>query len=251
MEKKTDLDVMSSGVDFNGTYDRECGDQSWFVHAYWLSNDQYFGAAFRKLWREVGGEFDGDVKSGAMPENAQPYAEWTSPPLIDIVRDINKFSNNVMARLLLVALGMESEGQPASTQQGIKVLKNWLREKKINAPELIVENGSGLSREARISASSMAKLLQVMWRSPRMPEFIASLPIISHDGSMQKRLNDTEVAGQGHIKTGGLRHVRTIAGYVQAASGKRYIVIHFINHINAGEGNEVQDALLKWVYKKG
>ena len=250
-KKKLDLGVLSSGVDFNGTYDADCGDQSWFVHAYWLSNDQYFGAAFRQIWRETGGVFDGDVKSSPLPEHAQLYAEWTSPPLIDVVRDINKFSNNVMARLLLVALGMESEGQPASAQQGVKVLKSWLQEKKIAAPELIVENGSGLSREARISAASMAKLMAVMWRSPRMPEFMASLPIAAHDGSMRKRLNETEVDGRAHIKTGGLRGVRTIAGYMQAASGKRYIVIHFINHPNAGEGNDVQDALLQWIYQNG
>lgn len=250
-QKKLDLGVNASGVGFSGTYDTTCGEQSWFVHAYWISNDQYFGAAFRQIWRDAGGVFRGEVKSGHLPSNAKAFSEWTSPPLVEIVRDINKFSNNVMARQLLVTLGMNVQGSPATTRQGVNVIKGWFAEKRIEAPELIIENGSGLSRTERISAATMAKLLSVMWRSPRMPEFVSSLPITAHDGSMRKRLNETEVAGNAHIKTGGLRGVRTIAGYVHAASGKRYIVVHFINHENAGEGNDVHDALLQWVHKNG
>ncbi|RJX30210.1 MAG: D-alanyl-D-alanine carboxypeptidase/D-alanyl-D-alanine-endopeptidase [Oxalobacter sp.] len=250
-QKKLELGVNSSGVGFSGTYDSTCGEQSWFVHAYWISNDQYFGAAFKQIWRDIGGSFGGEVKSGSSPASATLFAEWISPPLTDIVRDINKFSNNVMARQLLVTLGMDPQGQPATAQRGARAIQHWLAEKRIAAPELVIENGSGLSRTEKISAATMGKLLSVMWRSPRMPEFVASLPITSHDGSMRKRLNDTEVAGRGHIKTGGLRGVRTIAGYMLAASGKRYIVVHFINHPNAGEGNIVHDALLQWVYENG
>jgi serine-type D-Ala-D-Ala carboxypeptidase/endopeptidase (penicillin-binding protein 4) len=250
-QKKLGLGVYPSGVGFGGTYDTSCGEQSWFVHAYWISNDQYFGAAFRQIWRDAGGEFKGDVKSGSVPANARVIAEWTSAPMIEIVRDINKFSNNVMARQLMVTLGMDSQVQTATAKQGVRVIKGWFGEKRIEAPELVIENGCGLSRIERISAVTMGKVLLEMWRSPRMPEFMSSLPITAHDGSMRKRLNETDVAGNAHIKTGGLRGVRTIAGYVLAASGRRYIVVHFINHPNAGEGGAAQDALLQWVYENG
>ncbi len=250
-QKKLDLGVNGSSVGFNGTYDTTCGEQSWFVHAYWLSSDQYFGAAFRQIWRDAGGVFRGDVKAGSVPTEAKVFAEWTSPPLVEVVRDINKFSNNVMARQLLVTLAMDPQGQPATTQQGANVIKGWLAEKRIDASELVIENGSGLSRIERMSAATMSKLLLAMWRSPRMPEFMSSLPISAHDGSMRQRLNETNVAGYAHIKTGGLREVRTIAGYVLAASGKRYIVVCFINHPNARDGGDAQDALLQWVYENG
>lgn len=250
-QQKLLLEARSSGLDFGGPYDASCGEQSWFVHAYWISNDQYFGAAFRQIWRNAGGVLKGDVRSGRVPDGAKPIAAWTSAPLTEIVYDINKFSNNVMARQLLLTLGRDPAGRPATTQHGADVIKGWLVEKHIAAPELVIENGSGLSRVARISAGTMGQFLMAMWRSPRMPEFMSSLPVAAHDGSMRHRLNEAAVAGNAHIKTGGLREVRTIAGYVLAASGKRYVVVHFINHANARDGGEAQDALLQWIYENG
>ena len=84
-----------------------------------------------------------------------------------------------------------------------------------------------------------------------MPEFISSLPLAGQEGTMRSRLKDTDVAGKAHIKTGSLREVLAIAGYVQAASGKSYVVVNFINHPNAGAGRPVQDALLQWIYENG
>ena len=250
-QNKLTPDVHDGGARFTGTYDAACGEKSWFLHAYRMSNDQYFGAIFRQLWREVGGSLRGNVKSSKTPRDAIHLAEWRSPALPEIVHDINKFSNNVMARQLLLTLAADPMGQPATTEQGARVIKGWLANQRIEAPELVIENGSGLSRAERISAATMGKLLAAMWRSPRMPEFMASLPIAAHEGSMRNRLKETSVAGKAYIKTGGLREVRAIAGYVQAASGRRYVVVHFINHENAGAGRAAQDALLQWVYDNG
>jgi D-alanyl-D-alanine carboxypeptidase/D-alanyl-D-alanine-endopeptidase (penicillin-binding protein 4) len=171
--------------------------------------------------------------------------------LSEIIRDINKFSNNVMAKQLLLTLPIHVLQLQGSTERGGAVIKRWLGEKGIDAPELTIENGSGLSRIERISALTMGRLLQTAFQSPAMPEFIASLPIVGYDGTMRRRLTTEPVAGHAHIKTGTLKEVRAIAGYLQAASGRRYAVVCIINHLNAVNGQQAQDALLEWVYQHG
>jgi len=112
----------------------------------------------------------------------------------------------------------------------------------------VLENGSGLSRRERISAEGLGRVLQAAWRSSVMPELMASLPVTATDGTMRKRLKQNGVAGQAHIKTGSLEGVRSIAGYVLDKSGRRWIVVFFVNHAHAGAAQPAQDALLEWVY---
>jgi D-alanyl-D-alanine carboxypeptidase/D-alanyl-D-alanine-endopeptidase (penicillin-binding protein 4) len=168
-----------------------------------------------------------------------------------VIRDINKFSNNVMARQLLLTLGSVVTQLPGNTERGAAVVRTWLAGKGIDAPELAIENGSGLSRSERISAATMGRLLVAAFRSPTMPEFVASLSLVGQDGTMRQRLTNHTVSGKAHIKTGLLNEVRNIAGYVLSASSKRYVVVCMINHPNAQRGKDVQDALLQWVYERG
>ena len=126
-----------------------------------------------------------------------------------------------------------------------------MEKKGIFAPELVIENGSGLSRTERISAATMGCLLVAAFKAPTMPEFMASMPLVGYDGTMRQRLKTQGVAGHAHVKTGMLDDVRAIAGYVLASSGKRYAVVSIINHSNAMRGQEVQDMLLQWVYEHG
>lgn len=186
-----------------------------------------------------------------MLPDAWLLAQRESVSLAEVVRDINKYSNNVMARQLLLTLGARYTGQAATAAGGAEVIKTWLAARNIAMPELVIDNGSGLSREGRISAGSLGRLLQAAFRAPTMPEFVASLPLVGQDGTMRKRLNGDTVSGNAHIKTGYLNEARTIAGYVQAASGKRYVVVFLVNHPNAGRAAEAQDLLLKWVYENG
>jgi D-alanyl-D-alanine carboxypeptidase/D-alanyl-D-alanine-endopeptidase (penicillin-binding protein 4) len=122
--------------------------------------------------------------------------------------------------------------------------------KRINAPELVLQNGSGLSRVERISAQHLAALLQAAWRSAVMPEFMASLPIVAADGTMRKRLVGGPVAGSAHIKTGLLNDARTIAGYVLDRRGHRQVVVMMVNHPRAPEADAAMDALIEAVYRE-
>ena len=231
---------------FTGTYPLSCGERelNFAIH----DPQEYFGALMRELWSELGGTWKGEVRDGVASPAARLLYVHESPPLAEIARDINKFSNNVMARQVFLTIGAEAVGPPARAAEAVGAIRSWLAGKKIAAPELVLENGSGLSRVERISAEHMAALLQAAWRSPVMPEFISSLPIVAVDGTMRKRLTNQRVAGSAHVKTGLLSDARAVAGYVLDRHGRRYVVVMIVNHPRARDADAAQDALLEWVY---
>jgi D-alanyl-D-alanine carboxypeptidase/D-alanyl-D-alanine-endopeptidase (penicillin-binding protein 4) len=138
----------------------------------------------------------------------------------------------------------------ASMAKSEGAMRKWLAARKLDFPELVIENGSGLSRKERISASHMGALLLAAFQSSVMPEFMSSLPIAAVDGTMKTRLNGSATAGQAHIKTGLLEGVKTMAGYVLTKSGKRAVVVFFVNHPKSGAAQLAMDAMLEWVYKE-
>lgn len=248
---KSGLTLSARSVQFNGTFPLSCGEKSWYVQAYQMSHADYFGAAFRQLWHDVGGSFSGEVRDGLTPLDAHPITEWESPPLSEVIRDINKFSNNVMARQVLLTIGAELSGSPVTPERGANVVKNWLAETGIGNQQLTIDNGAGLSRNARVSVDTMGRMLVAEFHSPLMPELMSSLPLVGYDGTMRKRLRTEDVSGHAHIKTGSLDGVRAIAGYVLTASGRRYAIACIINDPNAGGARAVHDALLQWLYENG
>ncbi|HEX9674006.1 MAG TPA: D-alanyl-D-alanine carboxypeptidase/D-alanyl-D-alanine-endopeptidase [Burkholderiales bacterium] len=234
---------------FRGRYAASCGEQTRSYSV--LPHAHYVLGLFRVLWHELGGKFAGTVRDGTVSADARPIASVESPALAQVVRDMNKFSNNVMARQLYLTLGAETAGEPATAEKAGRVIRDWLAGKGLSFPEMILENGSGLSRVERISARHLGQLLLSSFQSPVMPEFIASLPLAAMDGTMKKRLADADVAGQAHIKTGSLTGVRSIAGYMLDARGRRWVVVSIVNHPNAGNAQAAQDALLTWIYHRG
>ena len=233
---------------FAGRYPASCGEKD--LNVALLEANDHAAGVMRQLWAEMGGTWTGAVREGPPPPGAALLHAMDSAALAEIVRDTNKFSNNVMARHLFLTLGAESAGPPANSAKASNAIKAWIARKGISAPELVMENGSGLSRVERISAASLAGLLQAAWRSPVMPEFIASLPVAAVDGTMRRRLKGEGVAGQAHIKTGLLSDVRAMAGYVLSRSGHRHIVVMLINDANAHQGQPAMDALLRWVHEQ-
>ncbi|HEY4037334.1 MAG TPA: D-alanyl-D-alanine carboxypeptidase/D-alanyl-D-alanine-endopeptidase [Burkholderiaceae bacterium] len=231
---------------FAGRYPLECGEQSWHVSL--LEHTQFVGAAFRALWEASGGSWIGQVREGRTPAGAVELLTHESPPLAEIVRDINKFSNNVMARQVFLTLGAPEPGQRASPERSVQAMTSWLSRVGLSMPELVLENGCGLSRRERIAPDSLARLLQHAYASPRMPEFVASLPVAGLDGTMKKR---SAASGSAYVKTGLLEGVRAVAGYVLAGSGHHYVVVAIVNHANADAATGALDALLSWVQEKG
>jgi len=230
-------------VTLTGAYARSCGEQTGYYSL--LGHREYVGALFAYLWRDLGGVFNGRVRDGDTSAGAARLAGHRSLALSEIVRDINKISNNVMARQLLLTLG---GGTAATPERGARAVQQLFVARNITMPELVMENGSGLSRVERVTARGLGQMLTTAFRGPIMPEFIASMPLVGVDGTMYRRLTNTGVAGQAHIKTGLIAGVRAMAGYVLDARGRRVTVVMLINHPNSHNGNAVQDALLRWVH---
>ena len=230
---------------FGGAYALACGEQNWYVSL--MHHSGYAGATFRQLWQEAGGTLSGQARDGSAGPNARLFATMTSPQLAEIVRDINKFSNNVMARQLFLTIDAQANGPPATPERAATTTRDWLKRRGLNFPELVMENGAGLSRIERISAGHLNRLLQTAFASPVMPEFISSFSLSAVDGTMKRRLLGTGAAGQAHIKTGTLDGVRAAAGYVLDANGRRWTVVGMVNHPNAVNAQPALDALLQWV----
>ena len=231
---------------FRGAFPLACGERVWHVSV--LDHAQYFAAVFRAVWEGAGGSWAGAVREAPVPAQARRIALHESEPLAAVLRDINKFSNNVMAHQLYLTLGAEQAGRPGTPEHAQRAVREWLSSRTLEMPELVLENGAGLSRIERVSPASLARLLVHAYASPLMPEFVSSLPLVGVDGTMKRRIG---AVGNAHVKSGLLVDVRAIAGYVHARSGRRYAVVSIINHPQAGDGQPAHEALLEWVFSHG
>lgn len=239
-----------SRITFSGRFPSGC--DSYSMDRTVLSHNEFTYGLFRSLWLESGGRFSGKWRNVAAPEGLEPAFSFESLPLSDIITKVNKHSNNVMARQILYTLGAEAFGPPGTEAAGRKVVRQWLADKGLDFAELRLENGAGLSRDSRMTARHLADLLRYAYRSPYMPEYLSSLALAGVDGTLSRRFRNGVLTGMAHMKTGSLDNVSSIAGYFQARSGHRYIVVMLHNHtdIHRGPGEEVQEALLRWLYEK-
>jgi serine-type D-Ala-D-Ala carboxypeptidase/endopeptidase (penicillin-binding protein 4) len=238
----------SASAAFPGRYPQSCGERDWYVAL--LDHPHYVHGMFATYFREKGGLFDGGVREGRAPRGAVPFAVLESAPLYDVMRDVNKLSNNVMARQVFLTLATAKHPPPATPALATEVVQQWLRDKKIPLTGLVLENGSGLSRRERLTTNGLARLLAAADHGPVREEFASSLAVAAVDGTVQKRFRDGSVAGQALLKTGTLEGVRALAGYVIDAEGRRYIVAAIINHPNAARGGAALDYLVQWVYSE-
>jgi D-alanyl-D-alanine carboxypeptidase/D-alanyl-D-alanine-endopeptidase (penicillin-binding protein 4) len=264
-------------VTLQGDYPVGCGEREQNLSV--IPHTRYVGAVFRAVWKELGGTLRGTETDGMLGNNATLFSTHLSEPLSTVIRDINKFSNNVMTRQLFLTLGeslpLASDSNPLpeniqaqsavsaqmpipaqternrhmSIERSMLAMQIWQERNRLRFPEVVLENGAGLSRKERISAAHMAQLLQHAANHPLSAELQASLPVLGVDGTVRKRLRDSPAASHAHLKTGTLEGVKAIAGYVKSKSGREWIVVFFINHPYAKRGQDAQDALIEWVQR--
>jgi D-alanyl-D-alanine carboxypeptidase/D-alanyl-D-alanine-endopeptidase (penicillin-binding protein 4) len=235
-------------IRFGGTYAASCGEKLWPV-AY-ADPKTYAQRAVAGLWAEMGGTLTGSVRLGPVPTGLQPVFEHISPPLQEVVRDINKYSNNVMAQQLFLTLGLRAgpaSVAPATLEAAREVLRGWWKDRLPAVDPPVLDNGSGLSRKESISTLALGQMLQHAYQSPVMPELLASLPIVGVDGTLRR--SKARAQGAAHLKTGSLRDVAAVAGFVLGTSGRRYVLIAIANHPAPGVANAARpvfDALIDW-----
>ena len=270
------LSVMGYSAVVGGVYYSGCGEQQWHVHAYQLSANDYargvLGALFKghvnldvasctveRVWDKILQRWHDcfapnivwtqsqvqDVAAADQAGNWRVLAQEASPPLSSILKDMNFFSNNVMARQIYLNLS-QNNGQAASLEQSAQETHRLLQSVGLSDRSIVMGNGSGLSRATRISAQELGGLLVL---ASRNPAFYASLPRIGLEGTVKKRLTNTDMVGRGRMKTGTLNDVRAIAGYIDGRSGKRYAVVSIFDHPNAQTeaSKRVHDLFMQWV----
>ena len=241
-------DTTTATAIFSGQFPSRCSEYA--LSRAVLDAPNYAYGLFRKLWGELGGDFAGNWRTGLAPVDQEALVVWESPPLSDVIKSINKYSNNMMTRHLLLTLGLERDGAPATVAKGVAAIQAYLDRRGLEHATLTLVNGAGLSRDTRISSALLGAVLERGYSIPTMAEFIASLPLSGTDGTMRTRLRDNGMAGSMHIKTGTLDGVAGVAGYVHARSGKQFMVVALLNHpqADAGPGQELGDAVLAWVW---
>ncbi len=244
------MNEMVDAVTFSGRFPNGCSRYAMDRTA--LSHNEFAYGLFDTLWRDSGGSFSGRWRKVIVEEDAEPLLSFSSLPLTEMITRINKHSNNVMARQLLYTLGAESNGAPGTEDSGKAVISKWLADNGLASTKIAIENGAGLSRKTRTTARDMADMLLFAWRQPYMPEYLSSLSLSGLDGTLRRRFGDTGLVGKAHLKTGSLDHVTAIAGYLQSRSGRRFAVVAMQNFedIHRGPGEEVQEALLRWLYEQ-
>ncbi len=223
----------------SGAYPQSCAERFWPV-AY-TDPASHAARAIEGLWRSMGGQISGQVRRGLVPSQTRKLATAESPTLAEVIRDINKFSNNLMAEQLFLTLSLEATGLGQAEASRFLLQRWW--DQHIGVPGLQVDNGSGLSRTGRVSAMGLAKLLQHVWASPTLPELMASLPIAGQDGTLRRSTS----ASWAHLKTGSLRNVLGVAGFVDGQQGQRWILVAIVEHSQAHAARAALDQLTTWV----
>ncbi len=234
-------------VQFGGRYAASCGERIWPV-AY-VEPRTYAARVVQAMWQGAGGRLGGRVREGATPANARLWLAAESLPVGTVIADINKFSNNVMAQQLFLTFSSQPQG-PGTFEGSRQRLVRWWRERFAGQPAPVLDNGSGLSREERSSAAALTALLRRAAASPQAEAFIQSLGLAGVDGTvarMRERNGASPALGNAWLKTGSLRDVAAVAGYVNGRSGQRYSLVALINHDNAGAARAALDLLVDWV----
>ena len=247
-------------ISFKGSYPPACGEKIWPI-AY-VDPASYAERAVLGMWQDMGGQLGGRVREGRAPGNLKSTFEMVSPTLAEVIRDINKYSNNVMAQQLFLTLSLNPSSQQSPAGTGIAskeasrdVVNKWWRERFGDQDPPVLDNGSGLSRQERLMPQGLARMLQTAYVSGVMPELVASLPIAGVDGTLRRSksrvVGGGGVQGTAHLKTGALNDVTALAGYVHTPSGRPLVVVGIINHPNAAAARPALEALVDWAMKEG
>lgn len=229
-----------------GSMPADCGAREWAVAPF--SSDDFATALTSWLWKTSGGTLTGRVRHGITPYETATLFEHTSPSSAEAVREMNKWSSNVIAQQLLATVAMHEPDTPDMLAAGARIAGDTLAAAGIPTQGLLIDNGSGLSRTNTLRADTLGRLLITAWQRPWMPEFVSALSLAGIDGTARRRLADSPAHGHAHIKTGTINGVRAMAGYVLDRNGRRHAVVMMVNDAKAPQSEAAQDALIEWVW---
>jgi serine-type D-Ala-D-Ala carboxypeptidase/endopeptidase (penicillin-binding protein 4) len=233
---------------FDGNYSRNCGVKEFDLSV--LDNNEYFYQIFKKIWNSNGGEFDGHLDVTYMQGiNWQFLYRHTSKPLSVIVRDMNKYSLNLMARNIMLTVLAEDTDLLVLESSLNDYVHQWLEKNNLLHKGLFFENGAGLSRKSFLTSEQLLLLMQKIYYDPFMPEVLASFPISGIDGTLKRRMKYSSFKIFAHLKTGSMKNVNAIAGFLLDKNRDMKIFIFIINDKNAKDSQRFQEALIAEAFK--
>lgn len=234
-------------ISFNGTFDKACDGKD--IDLSLFNANRLSKELFEKLWKMHGGIIEGDFKNTYQGvTNTHKLYEHQSRPLSLVVRDINKYSQNLIARNLLLTMFAENSRSPINENEAGKFTKEFLIKQKLRLDSLEMDNGAGLSRSARISAEDLSFLLEKAYSGLYMPEFVASLPNMGVDGTLKNRGKKLSVSKRAYLKTGSIQNVSAIAGYIFDKNNDVKVFVFMANDPKANESSKMQDEFIEWAY---
>jgi D-alanyl-D-alanine carboxypeptidase/D-alanyl-D-alanine-endopeptidase (penicillin-binding protein 4) len=232
-------------VTVSGDYPSACGEQRLPIRM--PNRNVMWRDWFAQMWAQLGGKFSGQVVEGVVPAQAQAFYTYESAALNDAVRDLNKFSNNVMAQNLALTLLSRAENFACQQNCWAELVARWAKTKRIDTQAWMLDSGSGLSRSTRMSAASLGAVLHSMSASPHFPALLASLPIAGQDGTLSNRMK--AAPGIAYLKTGRLQDTAALAGYVKNQNGKLWVMVAILSHPKATASTRVLDEITEWVMR--
>jgi len=242
---KIEASLLGDTISVKGALPRDCGLQIYEVNL--LSPKDFSELAIQELWKSGGSTLSGTILEGVIPRESKFLTSFASEPLAQAIRKINKESSNSLARLLYLALA-PTKIYENSEQDSESAIRAWANKKNMHTDGLVFDNGSGLSRSERLSPLFLSEVLADAWRDPFSSEFISSLSIPGLDGTLRNRLTHSAASGRGHLKTGLLNEVRSIAGYLNHPSGHTFSVVVIINGPHKNNRMETIDAITNWIF---
>lgn len=229
-----------------GAVGKRCNGVDFYVAV--LDHARFAFNAFVTAWEDAGGSIRARLETGPTPAHARTLIDWQSPrPLIELVSDINKMSNNPMTRNLFLNLSAE-QGVSATREASSQLVKDYLRSRGLDFPELVLDNGAGLSRHERIAPQNLARLLAQALTASDSQAWIQTLPAAGFEGTLRNRFRQSELQGRAWLKTGALEDVRGLAGYLLSASGRWVVLVVLVNHPQASQARTAIDSLVKWAH---
>lgn len=231
---------------FQGQFPRNCSQHLDLnlVDRQWVTTHMV-----RQIWSQLGGKMSGPDAEGSTPAEAMVLASHQGRPFAEVARGMMKRSDNPLTRLTYLRLGAKAavDGEP-TLQAAARSVHAWFASNGIPTDGLVMDNGSGLSRSERITTQQMAAVLATAYQGPYAPELLASLPVAGVDGTLSRRFKGTVVEGRARLKTGTLRNVVALAGYVRDQQERVWVVVALLNHDDASKkGGPVLDKVVEWV----
>ncbi|KRH79481.1 D-alanyl-D-alanine carboxypeptidase DacB precursor [Ferrovum sp. JA12] len=213
-----------------------------------MTNETIIENSMRQIWAQLGGQFTGKILFNGPHEILPTLVEHRSLPLFVLIPLMNKYSNNVMARMIFLNTGSVDADNKTSYKLAQAVIKQFVSNKGLNSTDLFIDNGSGLSRQAFVTPVLLNSLLQTIWRDPVGHEVVSSLPLMGTEGTLYEKQSNLVETNKMFLKTGTLNNVKGVAGFVQTRTGDWYTLVCLVNDENAKKSSPFIHGLLDWLY---